>query len=109
MSRLLSRLLELEGFETLALSPVDDVPARARDESPDVLLLDVYLGGQNGLEILEALRARESTRRLPVVMMSGRNVEYECLCRGAFAFLLKPFFAADLIRALQAAIVPQGS
>src|SRR3989304_4807257 len=32
MSRLLSRLLELEGFETLALSPVDDVPARARDE-----------------------------------------------------------------------------
>lgn len=104
MVSLLKTLLKMEGFEVVALQADADVPAAVKDETPDVLLLDVHLSRQSGLEILEELRRSEDTKNVRVVMSSGANVKEECMRRGANGFLLKPFMPDDLISILKQTI-----
>jgi DNA-binding response OmpR family regulator len=101
MVSLLKTLLKLEGFDVVALSADADVPAAVRREKPDVLLLDVHLLHQSGLNILEALRGSQDTFGVRVVMSSGANVKEECMTRGANGFLLKPYMPDDLISLLK--------
>ena len=46
-------------------------------EKPELLLLDVMLPGEDGVEILRRLRARPDTRDLPVIMATARGGEYD--------------------------------
>jgi CheY-like chemotaxis protein len=107
MCALLRRLFEMEGYDCADIWPDADVPASDRDEAADVVLLDVWLGRQSGLEILDELQSDESTRSVPVVMMSGMNLRTECVRRGAFAFLLKPLLPAELLQTIQLAVTRQ--
>jgi DNA-binding response OmpR family regulator len=109
MSSLLSRLLEMEGYECVVVPATADIPGSVSTTAPDAVLLDVFLGDQSGLDALESLQSQASTHGLPVVMMSGRDVELECVERGAFAFLLKPFVPSELLLTLRLATAPQGS
>lgn len=101
MLSLLRTLLKMEGFEVLALNSDSDVPAAVEREKPDVLLMDVRLGDQNGLDILGSIRRNQELSGLRVVMTSGLNVRDECLGQGANAFLLKPFMPDDLLKLLK--------
>jgi CheY-like chemotaxis protein len=101
MISLLKTLLKMEGFEVVALDVNSDVPAAVQREMPDSVLMDVHLGGQNGLQILESIRKNRDLASVRVVMTSGLNMKDECLSRGASAFLLKPFMPDDLISVLK--------
>jgi CheY-like chemotaxis protein len=101
MVSLLKTLLKMEGFEVLALDVNSDVPAEVQREKPHALFMDVHLGGQSGMEILDTIRQRKDLSEVRIVMTSGLNVKDECISRGANAFLLKPFMPDDLIRALK--------
>lgn len=101
MVSLLKTLLNMEGFEVLALDVDSDVPAVVQREKPHALFMDVHLGGQSGMEILDAIRNRQELSDVRIVMTSGANMKDECMSRGADAFLLKPFMPDDLIRALK--------
>ncbi len=100
MVSLLKTLLKMDGFDVIALDADDDVPSALAQECPDVLLLDVHLSNQNGLEILDAIRKSEDTCKARVVMISGSNLKEECMRHGADGFLLKPFMPDDLIKLL---------
>ena len=101
MVSLLKTLLNMEGYEVLALDVNADVPAVVEREKPHALFMDVHLGGQSGMEILEAIRKQKDLSDVRIVMTSGLNVKEECINRGANASLLKPFMPDDLIRALK--------
>lgn len=101
MVSLLRTLLNLEGYEVLTLDVNSDVPAVVQRERPHALFMDVHLGEQSGMEILETIRGRQELSDVRIVMTSGLNVKDECINRGANAFLLKPFMPDDLIRALK--------
>ena len=101
MVSLIKTLLRLEGFDVLALDADSDVPAVVQREQPHALFMDVHLGKQSGMEILEAIRKNQQLSSVRIVMTSGMNVKEECISRGANAFLLKPFMPDDLIRALK--------
>ena len=101
MVSLLKTLLNLEGFEVLALDIDSDVPAVVQREKPHALFMDVNLGGQSGMEILDTIRRQKELSDVRIVMTSGFNVKEECIHRGANAFLLKPFMPEDLIKALK--------
>jgi CheY-like chemotaxis protein len=101
MVSLLKTLLKMEGFEVVALDVNSDVATAVQREKPDALFMDVHLGGQSGMQILEAIRKNNDLASLRVVMTSGLNVKDECLLRGANAFLLKPFMPDDLISVLK--------
>jgi len=101
MISLLKTLLKMEGFEVLALDVNSDVPAAVEREKPQTLFMDVHLGQQSGMQILEAIRKNEDLSDVRVVMTSGLNVKDECLSRGANAFLMKPFMPDDLLNLLK--------
>lgn len=101
MVNLLTTLLKMDGFEVIALDADEDVPAAVERDGPDVLLLDVHLSKQNGLEILDVVRSSKKGSEIQVVMISGLNLKEECLRHGANDFLLKPFMPDDLIKKLR--------
>ena len=101
MMSLLQTLLKMEGYEVKALGIDSDVPAAVENEKPDVLLMDVHLGKQSGMEILAKIRRDRNLSGVRIVMTSGLNVRDECLHFGANAFLLKPFMPDDLLRLLK--------
>jgi CheY-like chemotaxis protein len=101
MVSLIKTLLKMEGYQVVAMDAEADVPAAVRREKPDVLLLDVYLGEQSGLDILDTLRNTHDTKDVHVVMTSGMNLKEDCIHHGANEFLLKPYTPDELIEILK--------
>ena len=101
MVSLLKTLLKMEGFEVITLDVNSDVPGAVEVEKPDVLLMDVHLGKQSGMDIVQAIRKNPALANVRIVMTSGLNVKEECLHRGANHFLLKPFMPDDLLKVLK--------
>jgi CheY-like chemotaxis protein len=104
-NHLLKLLLELDGFDVVLCPRAEKTLATAQTERPNVLLMDVHIGGANGLDVLKALRQDPALTALPVVMYSGMNLEYECQQAGANAFILKPYAQDELVSTLKKAMV----
>jgi DNA-binding response OmpR family regulator len=85
----------------LAADPEADISAVVGQERPDVILLDVHLGQQNGMDILKALRKNKATHGVIVIMSSGMSLKEDCLHAGANAFLLKPYMPDELIATMK--------
>jgi CheY-like chemotaxis protein len=101
MANLLKTLLKMEGFEVVPLDAAADVAEVVRAQCPDVLLMDVHLANQNGLQILDQIRGGDRVCPTRIIMTSGMNLKEECLQHGADGFLLKPFMPDDLIGMLK--------
>ncbi len=100
MVGLLTTLLRMDGFEVSSVDADEDIVAALKRVCPDVLLLDVHLSTQNGLDVLDAIRAADAGHRVRVIMTSGLNLREESMRRGADGFLLKPFMPDDLMKLL---------
>ena len=92
--RTLLMVLEGEGAEVVVAATRSEAEAVLREQSMDAVLLDVKLGEDNGIELLEALVGRAGPNQdVPVVMISG-NATLDDAVRatrlGAFDFLEKP-------------------
>lgn len=101
MVSLLKTLLQMEKYEVIALDISADVVASVRAEKPDVLLMDVHLFDQNGLDILDSLRRAKDVRDTRVLMSSGANMREECMSRGADGFLMKPYMPDELFEQIK--------
>ncbi len=101
MVGLLTTLLRMDGYDVRALDADEDVAAVVQQDCPDALLLDVHLSGQNGLDVLDAIRQTDGGSRVCVIMISGLNVKDESLRHGADDFLLKPFMPDELMKVLR--------
>jgi DNA-binding NtrC family response regulator len=70
--RLLCRVnLELEGHRVLEAATLAEARALVEQETPDVILLDVHLGNDDGLDLLDELEALDAPSR--VVLLSGTS------------------------------------
>lgn len=99
MVTLLKTLLGMEGFEVITtLDRKDGFLDIIRQEKPDVILLDVHLGDQNGLDLVREVRADPQLSGVRIIMCSGINLEAECRANGADDFLLKPYVVDELLR-----------
>ncbi len=79
--------------------------------APDVILLDIMLPDQNGIEMCRDLRARPETRTVPVIMISAiapAKTE-EAAAAGANGYLSKPISIASLKNALAKIGIESGS
>jgi DNA-binding response OmpR family regulator len=101
MVSLLTTLLKMEGFDVVVLDVHEDVPSVVSTERPDFLLMDVHLGGQSGMDIIENIRKDPANEKVNIVMTSGLNMREECLQRGANHFIMKPFMPDDLLGLLK--------
>lgn len=101
MNKLLQTLLEIEGYQVLPYQAAQPALPQIESEQPDLLLLDVYLGGQDGIKILREIRQKPALRDVRIVMTSGINFSDECLRDGANAFIVKPYMPENLLRILK--------
>jgi CheY-like chemotaxis protein len=84
-------LLRRRGFDVVALSSGVHAVEVARQEMPDLILLDVDLPDANGFALCRALKAETQTSGIPVVLCSGRHgLKKEAAAVGALDCLEKP-------------------
>ncbi len=94
MVEFLEILLGHRDYHTLSAYSGQECLQHARQESPDLILLDLFLVDADGLDILRQLREGEKTAHIPVLVVSGRDdpqAKRESLEAGAEAYLLKPY------------------
>ncbi|OFX11230.1 MAG: hypothetical protein A3J86_01090 [Anaerolinea sp. RIFOXYB12_FULL_60_12] len=101
MVSLLKTLLKMEGYQVSALDADADIAQAVLKTKPDILLMDVHLLRQNGLDELVKLRAAPGGESVRVLMTSGLDFKDQCLSAGANGFLQKPFMPDDLLDALR--------
>src|SRR5271157_1894622 len=97
--------LEAEGYVVESVERGDEAELRLAENPPDLVILDWMLPGVSGLEICRRLRAREPTRTLPVIMVTGRGEEAERvrgLSVGADDYVVKPFSVPELMARVRA-------
>lgn len=78
-----------------------------RQQVPDLLLLDIMLPGEDGISILRRLRAMPATAKLPVILLTAKNTEYDKvigLDTGADDYIAKPFGMMELIARIRAVL-----
>lgn len=97
-------ILEQEGYEVLTLANGNDVLEMVRQNSPDLILLDVMLGGMDGREICKTLKEHELFKKIPVVMISASHNLHNLLLKPGAPndFLAKPFDISNLIEIVRA-------
>jgi CheY-like chemotaxis protein len=97
--------LKVAGYEPLSASGGWEGVRMAREHRPDVILLDVQMPDLGGLETIDELKADESTRQIPVVVLSASlRDKQQALDRGARFFLPKPCRGEELLTAVRAAV-----
>ena len=82
-----------------------------RTETPDLLLLDVMLPGEDGISLLHRVRADARTRDLPVMLLTARDTEFDKvlgLDSGADDYLAKPFGMMELLARVKALLRRSG-
>jgi DNA-binding response OmpR family regulator len=101
---------KVAGYETV---PAHDGAAGlklVREKHPDAVVLDIRLPAMNGMDVLKELQANESTRGIPVIMLSASVVDQrEAVRLGARYFLEKPYNAQKLLAALRELAPPAPS
>lgn len=105
MALLIAYNLEAEGYVVESVARGDEAERRLAERLPDLLILDWMLPGVSGIEICRRLRARETTRTLPVIMVTARNEESERvrgLAVGADDYVIKPFSVIELMARVHA-------
>ena len=107
--RLIRRILQARGaFYIEEAYRGDEALERIRRQPPDVIFLDLMMPGMDGFAVLEALKADEGLRRIPVLVITARSLsaeEQERLRRQASAIMEKGTFTDEnLIEDLLAAL-----
>lgn len=90
-------MLEFEGYEvssTVNGATVSDIKAKY----PDILVLDIWMSGQDGRDICRQLKNDSSIQHIPVLMISAsKDIRQSAMDAGADDFLAKPFEMDDLL------------
>ena len=97
--------LKSTGFEAAGFSDGAAFFEAVQKQTPQLVLLDVMLPGEDGVAILKRLRAAPATKSVPVVMATARGAEYDKIASldlGADDYLVKPFGFRELIARIRA-------
>jgi DNA-binding response OmpR family regulator len=104
---ILKTALQSEGFDVDTASNGPDALTQARENPPDLVLLDVMMPGMTGFEVLSRLKADDATSLIPVIMLTGmserKNIQ-QALSSGIDFYIVKPFEFHDLLNKVNQAL-----
>ena len=95
-------VLKRYGFEVMALPRGEEVIPKAKTFCPQLILLDVFLSGIDGIEVCNKLKANPVTKDIPVIMFSAHTnfPDIKKFCQ-ADDFIAKPFDVNELVRKIK--------
>ena len=107
IAELINLYLKKEGYETMIAEDGGKALELYRLFRPDLVLLDIMLPEEDGLEILRKIRGRRETKSLPVIMLTAKGTEYDQvvgLDNGADDYVAKPFGMMALVARIKAVL-----
>lgn len=96
-----------QGYEAQGFDRPSDFWKAMEGPQPALVLLDIMLPEEDGLSILQKLRASAATKKIPVIMLTAKNTEYDRvvgLDSGADDFISKPFGMMELVARVRAVL-----
>lgn len=99
--------LESTGMKTCGFEDGKEFMEALAFESPDLILLDIMLPGEDGMEILRRLKSSSNTKNIPVIMVTAKGAEYDKvkgLDSGADDYVTKPFGMMELVSRVKAVL-----
>jgi len=103
LSEVMKTYLESKNYEVIIASTGNDALELTKREQPDVISLDVLLPDMNGFKILKTIKNYETTKDIPVIMVSVTEDENKVkgMNLGVFKFLPKPFQMEQLFSTIK--------
>ena len=103
LSEIMKTYLERKNYEVIIAPTGNDAIKLTKKEQPDVITLDVLLPDINGFEILKTIKNYETTKDIPVIMVSVTEDENKVkgMKLGLFKFLPKPFRMEQLFSTIK--------
>ncbi|MHC4698297.1 MAG: response regulator [Planctomycetota bacterium] len=101
----LARPLEKAGYEVLTADDGFKAVEAATRQKPDLILLDMMMPGQNGLEVCTILKSREDTAAVPVIFVTGvsdMDQILQAFAAGGCDYVTKPFSSEELLARVSA-------
>jgi two-component system alkaline phosphatase synthesis response regulator PhoP len=102
---LLAHYLRKEGFSPILAPDGEAAIRKAKEEKPDLVLLDILLPKADGLEVLRAIRTTPEIARTPVVMLTAKGEETDRVIGlelGADDYIAKPFSPREVVARIKA-------
>lgn len=102
ISEMLTMVLQGEGFDTVTVGDGEHAVAAAREQHPDLILLDLMLPGMNGIDACRAIREFST---VPVIMLTARTDTVDVVLgleSGADDYVPKPFKPKELVARVRA-------
>lgn len=99
--------LDRQGYDVVVAMDGEEGVQSARDELPDLILLDWMLPSLPGVEVCRHLRRNKATREIPIIMLTARSEERDKvrgLEVGADDYITKPYSIKELIARIHAAL-----
>ena len=99
--------LETTGFKARGFEDGKEFLEALTLETPELVLMDIMLPGEDGIELLKRLKASPKTRDIPVIMVTAKGAEYDKvkgLDLGADDYVTKPFGLMELISRIKAVL-----
>ena len=112
LAELIAFNMEKEGYRSLIAPDGPSGLDSARQNSPDLILLDLMLPGMSGMEICKVLKSREKTARIPIIMLTAKGEEIDRVVGfevGADDYVVKPFSPRELLLRIKAVLRRAGS
>ncbi len=97
--------LNSQGLEAVGFEKPSEFWDACRSINPQLVLLDIMLPEEDGLQVLNKLRSAAATRRLPIIMLTAKGSEFDKvmgLDAGADDYIPKPFGMMELIARVKA-------
>lgn len=104
--KLLQAALEKQGFRVETAPDGEKGLAQARENHPNLILLDMHMPTMDGFAVLQALKESQETANIPVIAMTGSpelktNARARFLALGASDFIIKPFDMDRLVEEIR--------
>ena len=104
--------LETTGFQARGFEEGKSFLEALALETPDLILMDIMLPGEDGISLLKRLKNSSTTRDIPVIMVTAKGAEYDKvkgLDLGADDYVTKPFGMMELVSRIKAVLRRSGA
>ena len=101
----LSEILGKRGYAVRTAENADEALRRMGEETPDLVLMDVVMPGQNGFQLTRAITRDPRFSRVPVIMCTSKNQETDKVWgmrQGARDYIVKPVDGDELAAKIRA-------